>query len=284
VAAPQQQQTSPPASHPRRTTIPQTFAALRSARRIGLLPFLPAGYPDLATTGAALLAMERGGASVIEVGIPFSDPIADGPVIQEAFTVALAKRLKVEQVLETIATVRGKLSVPLVAMVSYSIVFRYGVPRFVAAAKQAGFDGLILPDLPPPEAQRVCDGVRAGGLETILLVAPTTTPERRREIAQLSSGFVYYLSVSGITGERDELPADLADNVRQLRDLTDRPICVGFGISRAAHVAQLRGQADGAIVGSAYVKRMKPVLSQGPDALAGVVESYTRELLSGVGT
>lgn len=279
--SPQQQQNSARTAPPRRT-IPQTFADLRAAGQIGLLPFLPAGYPDLATTEAALLALERGGASVIEVGIPFSDPIADGPVIQEAFTVALAKRLKVEQVLETIAAVRGRLSVPLVAMVSYSIVFRYGVPRFVAAAKGAGFDGLILPDLPPPEAQRVCDTVRTGGLETTLLVAPTTTPQRRREIARLSSGFVYYLSVSGITGERDRLPADLAANVRQLRDLTDRPICVGFGISQAAHVAQLRGQADGAIVGSAYVKRMKPLLNDGPQALAEVAQTYTRQLLAGV--
>ena len=278
---PQQQQVQPPQTKPRRT-IRETFEGLRARNQIGLMPFLPTGYPDLATTEAGLLAMERGGASVIEVGIPFSDPIADGPVIQEAFTVALAKRLKVEQVLETIAAVRGRLSLPLVAMVSYSIVFRYGVPRFVAAAKQAGFDGLILPDLPPPEAERVCDAVRAGGLETTLLVAPTTTPERRREIARLSSGFIYYLSVSGITGERDKLPADLAENVRQLRGLTDRPVCVGFGISQPAHVAQLRGQADGAIVGSAYVKRMKPRLSDGPEALAAVVEGYTRELISGI--
>ncbi len=282
VAHPQQQQLPPAPANPRRT-IPQTFDTIRASGGIGLLPFLPAGYPDLETTAAALLALERGGASVIEVGIPFSDPIADGPVIQEAFTLALAKKLKVEQVFEAVAGVRTRLAVPLVAMVSYSIVFRVGVPRFVAAAREAGFDGLILPDLPPPEAQRICDAVRSGGLETVLLVAPTTTPERRRQIAELSSGFVYYLSVSGITGERDRLPEDLARNVRQLRDMTDRPICVGFGISQAAHVAQLRGQADGAIVGSAYVKRMKPRLTEGPAALANVVESYTRELLGGSG-
>ena len=281
MAHPQQQTPAAPPAGARRT-IAQTFDALRARRQIGLVPFIPAGYPDLATTAAALLALERGGASMIEVGIPFSDPIADGPVIQEAFTLALAKKLKVEQVFETVASVRNRLTVPLSAMVSYSIVFRYGVPRFVAAAKRAGFDGLILPDLPPPEAQRVCDTVRAGGLETTLLVAPTTTPQRRREIAELSSGFVYYLSVSGITGERDRLPDDLVANVRQLRKITDRPICVGFGISRPEHVAQLQGEADGAIVGSAYVKRMKPRLSEGPDALAHVAENYTHELLSGV--
>ncbi len=261
-------------------SIRQTFDSIRQQGRIGLVPFIPAGYPDLATTAASLLATERGGASVIEIGIPFSDPIADGPVIQEAFTAALAKKLKVNDVFETVASVRGRLSVPLVSMVSYSIVFRFGVERFVAMAKEAGFNGLILPDLPPPEAQRICDVVRTGGLETILLIAPTTTPQRRKEIAELSSGFVYYLSISGITGERNQLPADLNDNVRQIRGLTDRPVCVGFGISRPEHVAGLQGVADGAIVGSAYVKRMKPHAADGVESLTGVVETYTRELLS----
>src|SRR5206468_2782769 len=150
--------------------------------------FIPAGYPDLETTSASLLAAERGGASVIEVGIPFSDPIADGPTIQEAFSAALARGLKVGDVFQTVASVRARLSVPLVSMVSYSIVYRFGVDRFVKAARDASFDGLILPDLPPPEARQICEIVQAGGLETILLVAPTTAPQRRREIAELSSG------------------------------------------------------------------------------------------------
>ena len=278
----QQQQTAPSAASPaqQRLTIRQTFDALRAKNHIGLVPFIPAGYPDLQTTAASLLAAQRGGGSVIEVGIPFSDPIADGPTIQEAFTVALAKKLKVEQVFEAVASVRERMTVPLVSMVSYSIVFRFGLERFVKAAREAGFSGLILPDLPPPEAQRICETVQAGGLDTILLVAPTTAPERRKEIAELSSGFVYYLSVSGITGERDRLPADVEQNVRQIRDLTDRPVCVGFGIHRPEQLAQLRGVADGTIVGSAYVKRMKARLNDGPDALANVVESYTHELLS----
>ena len=246
------------------------------------MPFIPVGFPDLATTMAVLPALERGGADLIEVGIPFSDPIADGPVIQEAYTAALSCKLRVGDVFETVASARSAVSVPLVAMVSYSIVFRYGVDRFVGAARSAGFDGLILPDLPPPEAQQTCDRVWAGGLETILLVAPTTTPERRRQIAALSSGFVYYLSVSGITGERDQLPPDVTANVRQLKDLTDRPVCVGFGISQARHVAQLQGVADGAIVGSAVVRRMQSHLSDGPEVIAKSVQDYARELLSAV--
>jgi tryptophan synthase alpha chain len=246
------------------------------------MPFIPSGYPDLQTTAACLVGAERGGARVIEVGVPFSDPIADGPIIQEAFSAALAKKLKVEQTFETVASVRGKLGIPLVSMVSYSIVFRYGVQRFVKAAREAGFDGLILPDLPPPEAAKICDVVQSGGLETILLIAPTTSPERRKEIARLTSGFIYYLSISGITGERDKLPADLEAGLRQMRELTDKPLCVGFGISRPDHVAQLQGKADGAIVGSGVVRRMKDHLNDGALVIGTKVEAYTRELLSTV--
>ena len=245
------------------------------------MPFIPAGYPDLATTEAALPAMERAGANLFEIGFPFSDPIADGPTVQESFTVALSKKLKIADVFESVARVRPRVSIPLVSMVSYSIVYRYGVDRFVSLARQAGFDGLILPDLPPPEAQAICERVRAGGLDTILLVAPTTAPQRRAEIAALSSGFIYYLSVSGITGARDQLPADLPDHVRQLKGLTDRPVCVGFGISKPEHVAQLRGIADGAIVGSALVKRMKNRLNDGPAAVAEEAAALTRELTAG---
>jgi tryptophan synthase alpha chain len=262
-----------------RRSIAEVFASLRARGQIALMPFLTAGYPDLATTEACLVAMEAAGASLIEVGFPFSDPIADGPVIQESYTVALSKKLKIGDVFEGIKRARPRVSIPLVSMVSYSIVYRYGVDRFVATAKEAGFDGLILPDLPPPEAEGICERVRAGGLDTILLVAPTTTPRRRAEIAKLSSGFVYYLSVSGITGAREALPVDLAENVRQLKGLTEKPVCVGFGISKAAHVAGLRGVADGAIVGSAVVTRMRSRMHEGADAVAREVGNFTRELL-----
>ena len=262
-----------------RQSIRSTFQALRQRKQIALMPFVPAGYPDLAATAAVLPAIEAAGASLIEIGIPFSDPIADGPTIQAAFTEALAKKLKVADIFRTIAEVRPRMSIPLVAMVSYSIVFRYDLNRFLKDMKAAGFDGLILPDLPPPEAQRVCDAVQAAGLDTILLVAPSTTAERRKEIARLSSGFIYYLSVAGITGERDRLPADLERNVAELKSLTDRPVCVGFGIHKAEQVAELAKFADGAIVGSAIVTRMKQHAPQGADAIAKAVEGYCRELL-----
>lgn len=260
-------------------SISETFAARQG--RIGLVPFVPAGYPDLETTAALLPALSDAGASVIEVGIPYSDPIADGPTIQASYNEALTRnKIKVADVFRVVSSVRGRVSAPLVSMVSYSVPFRYGIERFIRDAKAAGFDGLILPDLPPPEAQRVCDAVRLGGLDTILLVAPTTTPQRRGEIARLSSGFVYYLSVSGITGERTELPSDLSDNVRQIKSLTDRPVCVGFGISKPEHVAKLNGVADGAIVGSAIVKRITQHAGEGPARIAKIVADYTREMLA----
>ena len=263
-----------------RKTIAQTFQSLRALNQIALMPFIPAGYPDLGTTREVIPALERGGASLIEVGIPFSDPIADGPVIQAAFTDALAKGLKLADIFKTIGTVRESVSIPLVAMVSYSLVFRVGLARFCTNAKMAGFDGLILPDLPPPEAQAVCSQVRSAGLETILLVAPTTPEHRQQEIAKLSSGFVYYLSVSGITGERTALPADLSSKVSHVRQLSNTPVCVGFGISKAEHVRHLKGVADGAIVGSAIVRRMSEHKNDGPTTIATACEQYCGELLS----
>ena len=265
-----------------RRSIADQFASLGREKHIALMPFIPAGYPDLETTAKCLPALEAAGASIIEIGIPFSDPIADGPIIQEAFSAALAKKLKLADVFATVKQARGTVSIPLVAMVSYSIAYRRGIDDFCATMRDAGFDGLILPDLPPPEAEQVCHRVRANGLDTILLVAPTTSRERRIEIGRLSSGFVYYLSVTGITGERSELPRELADGVRDMKRVSARPVCVGFGISTATHLAQLAGVADGAIVGSAVVRRMKQNEAKGPDAIAHAVGQYCRELLSDV--
>jgi len=263
-------------------SIPQTFATLRERNHLALMPFIPAGYPDLATTAALLPALEQAGANFIEIGIPFSDPIADGPTIQAAFTDALAKGLKLADIFQTIKQTRPKVSIPLVAMVSHSIVYRYGVDRFAADAKSAGFDGLIIPDLPPPEAATVCAKVQSAGLETSLLVAPTTSQERRKEIADLSTAFIYYLSVSGITGERDRLPENIESNLRQLRSITKRPLCVGFGISKPEHLAQLAPVADGAIVGSAVVKRITQFINDSPQKIAQSAADYCHSLLSKV--
>jgi tryptophan synthase alpha chain len=267
---------------PRRSTIRAALTATRENNHIALMPFIASGFPDLASTAAVVPALEQAGATMVEIGFPFSDPIADGPVIQAAFTEALAKGIRLADTFRTIESVRKSVSIPLVGMLSYSIVFRYGLERFITDARNAGFDGLILPDLPPPEAQRVCAAIRAGGLDTVLLVAPTTTPQRRRQIVELCSGFVYYLSVSGITGERDRLPEDVIDNVRAIRELGETPVCVGFGIHRPEQVAQLAGVADGAIVGSALVKRMREAAGGGAGEIARVAGEYCRLLLSQV--
>src|SRR5580658_2597520 len=203
-------------------SLAQSFASVR-AKGIGLVPFVPAGYPDLATTKAIIESLDFPRVAAIEVGFPFSDPIADGPVIQQAFTDALAKKIKVHEILEMAQSVTSRISVPLVAMLSFSIVFRYGPRKFFTDLRAAGFAGIIIPDLPPPQAEATCREIRAADLDTIFLVAPTTPPQRRRQIVDLCSGFVYYLSVSGITGARDQLPADLIPNVRQIKEMTKLP-------------------------------------------------------------
>jgi len=262
--------------------IADTFTSLREKKRIAMMPFVAAGFPDLATSMNVIAELQNAGANLIEVGFPFSDPIADGPVIQEAFTQALSKGLKVKDIFDSIRALRDRVTLPLVAMVSCSIVFRYDVKKFATDAEAAGFDGLIIPDLPPPEAGKTCALIKAAGLDTVMLVSPTTTPERRRLIAQLSSGFIYYLSVSGITGERDKLPEDMEQNVRELKSLTKTPVCVGFGIHKPEHVKQLSAISDGAIVGSAFVRRMQQHLAEGPDAVVRASGAYCRELLSQV--
>lgn len=260
--------------------IADTFAQLKSKNHIAMMPFVAAGFPDLATSMKVISTLQDAGANLIEVGFPFSDPIADGPVIQEAFTQALAKGLKVSDIFAGIRELRPTLTIPVVAMVSYSIVFRYGVEKFATDAKAAGFDGTIIPDLPPPEAEKTCHVMQQAGLDSILLVSPSTSPERRRKIAKLCSGFVYYLSVAGITGERDKLPADMEANVRELKSYANVPVCVGFGIHKPEHLKQLAGFADGAIVGSAFVRRMQQYLNEGSDAMLRASASYCKELLS----
>jgi tryptophan synthase alpha chain len=269
----------PAASTTTKRSIAQSFAPA-PGQRIGLVPFIPAGYPDLSTTAAVLTELDAVGVAAIEIGFPFSDPIADGPTIQQAFTAALEKKLKISEIFKTVSDVSSNISAPLVAMVSYSIVFRYGPERFFSDARSAGFSGILIPDLPPPQAEKTCEQIRKADLDTILLIAPTTSPARRQEIVNLVSGFVYYLSFSGITGARDQLPPDIAQNVRQLKSLTDLPVCVGFGISKPRHLADLDKVADGAIVGSAIVRTMTESLPTGSQGIAKAVGQYCRQLLS----
>lgn len=260
----------------------ESIAASRKSKKLAFLPFLPGGYPDVPTFIETMKAVAAAGADAIEIGFPFSDPIADGPTIQAAFAETLKKGMKVEHIFAAVREARKTVETPLVAMVSYSIVFRYPLERFLSGAKASGFDAILIPDLPPPEAQSICQTIRSYDLDTVLLVAPTTSIKRREEIGRLCTGFVYYLSVSGITGERDALPADLAANVTTMKSLASVPVCVGFGISKPSHMKQVAAVADGAIVGSAIVKRMQQHAAETPTAIAQAVATYCQEMTSGI--
>jgi len=261
--------------------ITTTFAELRSAGRKSVLPFLTAGYPDLAATEALLNDFESRGVRMCEIGVPFSDPIADGPTIQASYTAALEAGVTCEQIFEMVRRYRaagGQMA--LVAMVSYSIVFRHELKAYLAEAASAGFDGVIIPDLPVEEAGTAETLAAEAGLANVLLIAPTTPPDRRIEIAKQSRGFIYYISVAGITGERDKLPPETVDAVAELRTHTDTPIAVGFGISNPAMVAEVCAAADGAIVGSAIIHRITDAMGAGTDALVKQVGDFVSELLA----
>jgi tryptophan synthase alpha chain len=234
------------------------FRDLRAAGRKAFIPFVTAGDPDLGTTTRLVSELARRGASLIEIGFPYSDPIADGSVIQASYTRALNGGVKIDDIFAAAKT-WSAANVPLVAMVSYSLVHHRDPERFIAQAKAAGFSGAIVPDLPVDEAEELAKLAASADFKLILLVTPTTPRQRAKRIAQLSTGFLYCVSVVGITGERAVLPADLTDQLRWLRTQTDLPLCVGFGISQPEHVRALRDFADGIIVGSALVRRLEEI-------------------------
>ncbi len=266
--------------------IDQKFQELAAAGRKGLLPYITAGFPSPSATTEILCRLDALGVAGVEVGFPYSDSIADGPVIQTSFTRALERGLRVNDIFRAIETARSRVQLPLVAMVSFSIVNRIGTETFCRRAAAAGFDGLIIADLSFEEAPTVADTAARSDLRLILLTGPTSTPQRREQIARISTGFVYYMSVAGTTGERDRLPEDLIENVRELRRVGGKPVVVGFGISRPEHVRSVCSVADGAIVGSAIVRRMLDA-ADGPNrgdesAIADAVEAFVRELMTGL--
>ncbi|MCX5660141.1 MAG: tryptophan synthase subunit alpha [Planctomycetota bacterium] len=262
--------------------IDSIFADLRRRGAKALMPYLTVGDPDLATTRQLLPAIEKAGAAVCELGLPFSDPIADGPVIQASMNYALERGLRVRQILDAVSQDRPKLKMGLVAMGSYTLVHKVGPAQFVRDAKAAGIDGLIIPDLPLEESSALRDLAGAQGLIFSMLIAPTTPIERAEKIAKASSGFVYLLSRGGITGERTALPPDLGQRVQRLRQVTDLPITVGFGVSTAEQVGQVVGVADAAIVGSAIMRRVAEFREKGSPALVAEVGRFVGELASGL--
>lgn len=237
--------------------IAETFARLRAERQRALIPFVVAGDPDLDTTLDILRTLARAGADLIELGVPFSDPIADGPINQRAAQRALAMGVGLTDVLALVGKARADVRQPMVLLSYYNPILQYGLRRFCIDALSSGVDGVVIPDLPPDESEELLAAARPRKLDTIFLLAPTSTGDRIRFVAERSTGFIYCVSLTGVTGTRDRLPEDIRDLVRRIKSVTPLPVCVGFGISTPDHARQIAEIADGVIVGSAIVSLLE---------------------------
>jgi tryptophan synthase alpha chain len=260
--------------------IEHIFESAKADGRKLLMPFVCGGRPSLDAMPGLLKALETSGASIIEIGFPFSDPIADGPVIAASMHRALLDGVTPRGIFDSIKVARGQVELGLIAMVSMSIIGRVGIERFCADAKEAGIDGLIVPDSPVEESAQLARIARDTGLTLTLLVAPTTTGHRLERIVGICTGFVYLMARMGITGESTG-PPEVQSRVEQIREMTDLPIACGFGISTPQHVASVTGHADAAIVGSALVHKMENAMDQGGDAAAEAAR-FTSELAQGL--
>jgi tryptophan synthase alpha chain len=261
------------------TRIARLFQDLRRDGRKGLIAYLTAGDPEPARTPSLVEALVRGGADLIELGVPFSDPVADGPVIQRAGERALAAGTTLKRVLEMAREIRRRSEVPLLLFTYLNPVLRFGLEALAAEARAAGIDGCLLTDASVEEAGEYVGAMRRHGLDTVFLAAPTSTERRLRLVAEYSTGFVYLVSRTGVTGERATLSSAAGKLIAAMRALTDRPLAVGFGVSRREHVAELARQADAVVVGSALVKIVERL---GRDrSLEAELERFARELKSG---
>jgi tryptophan synthase alpha chain len=249
--------------------IKERFRKLKARGKKAFIPYIMAGYPSLEDTKNGLILFEECGADIVELGVPFTDPLADGPIIQRASEMALLQGITLRKVIAFVRVLRPSLRVPLVLMTYYNPVFKYGEEAFVKDAKDAGVDGLIIPDLPPDEAGNLIQYARTESLDTIFLLAPTSNTERIKKVAKASRGFIYYVSVTGITGSRLLLDGSLEIFISGIRKYTDKPIAVGFGVSSPEEASSVSKVSDGVIVGSAIVKR----LHESPGDLRGYLIS-----------
>jgi tryptophan synthase alpha chain len=239
------------------TSVSSCFQTLRARQQCALIPFLTAGDPNLEITAEALRALDRAGADIIELGVPYSDPLADGPTIQAAATRALQHGVKLEDVLQLVEKISPTIQAPIVLFTYYNPILNMGVEAFLERIKKAGVQGLVVPDLPLEESATLLEPASRIGIEVILLVAPTSPADRQQAIAHSSQGFVYLVSVTGVTGMRQGMGSNLGEMIAELKTVTDKPIAVGFGISDPAQAKQVKELgADGVIVGSAMVKKL----------------------------
>jgi len=238
------------------TRIDKVFRRLQAAGEKALIPFITAGDPDLETSRRLALEIAARGADLLELGIPFSDPLADGPTIQAASSRALKGDVTLAEVLSMAGTLRRETDIPLILMGYYNPILQYGLEQAAADAARNGVDGFIIPDLPPEEAEPWRRVAKKAGVATIFLAAPTSGPERLKKLGRLTRGFLYYVSVTGITGARTELPPELIQELAEVRRLVPCPLAVGFGISTPAQIQNLAPYVDGVVVGSAIVQQV----------------------------
>ncbi|MGA2986102.1 MAG: tryptophan synthase subunit alpha [Terriglobia bacterium] len=256
------------------------FRDLRAKNAKGLIVYLTAGDPNLDATGELLLALERAGVDVIELGVPFSDPLADGPVIQRASERALRSGTTLRKILERFPSWRQAVRAPIILFSYFNPILQYGLEKFAASAAHAGVDGALVVDLIPEEAENYFRAMRAQNLDTVFLASPTSTDARLERAAQLSTGFLYLISRTGVTGERSEMAASVGPLAERARRLTSLPLAIGFGISTGAQVREVQAHADAAVVGSAVVHAIEEHYSQeGPAA----IERFVRGLKAGTG-
>ena len=260
--------------------IDKTFKLLRRARKKAFIAYLTAGDPNLGITARLALALEQAGVDIIEFGVPFSDPLADGETIQAASQRALKAKTNLPGIFAMVKGLREKTEIPIALMTYYNPVFKYGLDKFIADCVRNGVDGVIIPDLPFEEAAPIARLAKKSGIALIFLCAPTSTKNRIKNIARYSTGFIYYVSLTGVTGARAALPADLISKLRQVKRATRKPVCVGFGISRAEQAANAARAADGIIVGSAIVKVIENNL--GNPSLADKVYAFASRLANAI--
>ncbi|MBF0511063.1 MAG: tryptophan synthase subunit alpha [Candidatus Omnitrophica bacterium] len=248
--------------------IEQKFKSLKAKNKKAFIAFVTAGDPGLRKTEEIILALEKAGVDIVEMGIPFSDPMADGPTIQASFLRALQKGVKVQNILDTVKRLRRKTELPIAFMMSYNLIFHYGQEQFIKACRAAGVDGLIVPDLPPEEAVDLRALAKRHDISMIFFVAPTTVEARIKANTKASTGFIYYLSLTGITGTQKAVSSSVVKHIQHIKRFTDKPVCAGFGISTPQQVKEISKAADGVIVGSAIVK----VINQNKGNLPAVIK------------
>jgi len=256
--------------------IDKKFKELKQAKKKAFIAFITAGYPSLSITEKLIYEFEKKGVDILELGVPFSDPMADGPVIQEASQEALKKNTHLVDILKLVKRARKRAEIPICLMTYYNPVFCFPESKFIEQAKASGVDGVIIPDLPPEEGRDLIKAAKAAGLDIICFLSPTSSTKRIKLIAKAAQGFIYYVSLTGVTGARKKLGSDIRKNINLIKKYTKKPVCVGFGVSTSSQVKEIMRFSDGVIIGSAIVKKIKE--NVGSDSLVKRVSDFVAKL------